>query len=205
MAVIDTITIGSDVFSVYALTAPNAVAETTTFFNGRLGAEATAWAAAVLAAADDEKRALAAAADWMDRALLFSGEESSPPQPRAWPRDNATNGCTGDALGAGAIPDEMFYAQAWLAGVILANNAADASSGEGSNVKSVKAGSAAVSFFSPTTGTVDDTRLPTIANDYTKCFTDAGTSSGIAGPTATGTGQASSFCADDDTFIEGLS
>jgi hypothetical protein len=204
MAVIDTITIGSDTFSVYALTLAAAVAETTTFWNGRLGAEATAWNAAVLAAADDEKRALAAAADWIDRALIFSGEETAPPQARAWPRDNATNGCTGDAVADGTTPDDIFYAQAWLAGVILANNAADASSGEGSNVKSVKAGSAAVSFFSPTTGTVDDTRLPTVANDYTKCYTDAGTSSGIAGPTATGTGQASSFCADDDKFIEGL-
>ena len=65
MAVIDTITIGADSFSVYALTLTFAVAETTTFFNGRLGAEATAWAAAVTAGVDDEKRALAAAADWV--------------------------------------------------------------------------------------------------------------------------------------------
>ena len=204
MAVIDTITIGADTFSVYALTATNAVAETTSFWNGRLGAEKTAWDAAVAAAADDEKRALAAAADWLDRASTFSGDVTVDGQARAWPRDGATNGCTGDAVTDGTTPDDIFYAQAWLAGVILADNSAAASSGEGSNIKEVGAGSAKVVFFKPTTGTSSDTRLPQVANDYAKCYTDAGTSSGIAGPTITGTDQASSFCADDDTLSEGF-
>jgi len=203
MAVIDTITIGADTFSVYALTAPNAVAETTTFFNGRLGAEATAWAAAVTAGVDDEKRALAAAADWLDRASIFSGDKTVSTQPRAWPRDDATNGCTGVAVTDGTTPDDIFYAQCWLAGAILVDNAASASSGEGSNIKSVGAGTAKVAFFSPTTGTVDDTRLPTVANDYAKCYTDAGTSSGIAGPTFTGTDQTGT-CADADELNEGF-
>jgi hypothetical protein len=203
MAVIDTITIGADSFCVYALTLTFAVAETTTFFNGRLGPEATAWAAAVAAAADDEKRALAAAADWLDRALLFSGDETAPPQARAWPRDDATNGCTGVAVTDGTTPDEIFYAQCWLAGAILVDNAADASSGEGSNVKKAKAGSAEVVFFRPTTGSAEDNRLPQVAHDYTKCFTDAGTSSGIAGPSITGTSQTGA-CADEDELSEGF-
>ena len=204
MAVIDTVTIGADVFSVYALTATNAVAETTAFWNGRLGAEKTAWDAAVAAAADDEKRALAAAADWLDRASLFSGDKTVASQARAWPRDGASNGCTGDDVVDGTTPDDIFYAQAWLAGAILVDNAASSSSGEGSNVKAVKAGSAGVTFFSPTQVTSSDTRLPQVAHDYAKCYTDAGTSSGIAGPSVTGTSQASSFCADDDELSEGF-
>ena len=204
MAVIDTITIGADTFSVYALTLTAAVAETTTFWNGRLGAEKAAWDAAVLAAADDEKRALAAAADWLDRALTFSGDKTVSTQARAWPRDDADNGCTGEDITDGTTPDDIFYAQAWLAGAILVDNAASAASGEGSNVKSVGAGSAAVSFFRPTIGTSDDTRLPTVANDYTKCYTDAGTSSGIAGPSVTGTDAIDSTCADAAEFNEGM-
>jgi len=202
MAVIDTITIGADTFSVYALTAPNAVAETTTFFNGRLGAEATAWAAAVTAGVDDEKRALAAAADWMDRALNFTGDKTVSTQPRAWPRDSATNGCTGDTITDGTTPDDIFYAQAWLAGAILVDNAAAASSGEGSNVKSAKAGSAQVVFFRPTEGSSSDTRLPKVADDYTRCYTDAGASSGLFGGTFTGTDQLGA-CADEDELNEG--
>ena len=201
MAVIDTVTIGTDTFSVYALVATEAVANTDTFWNGRLGAERTAWEAA---SADDKARALVAAADWIDRALIFTGDKTVSTQARAWPRDGATNGCTEEAITDGTTPDDIFYAQAWLAGVVLADNAAAASSGEGSNVKKVKAGSAAVEFFSPTTGTSDDTRLPQVAHDFTRCYTDAGTSAGIAGPTASGTGQESSFGEDDDEWNEGL-
>ena len=84
------------------------------------------------------------------------------------------------------------------------NNSADASSGEGSNVKSAKAGSAQVVFFRPTTGSGEDTRLPTVADDFTKCYTDAGTASGIAGPSITGTDQASGATACDDELSEGF-
>jgi len=201
MAVIDTVTIGSDSWSVYALVLTEAVANTTTFWAGRLGAESTAWAAAT---ADQQIQAVVMAADWIDRALLFTGDKTVAAQARAWPRDGATNGCTETDITDGTTPDDIFYAQCWLAGAVLADNAAAASSGEGSNVKAVKAGSAGVTFFSPTTGTGTDTRLPQVAHDYTKCYTDAGTSSGIAGPTASGTGQATSFGEDDDEWNEGL-
>lgn len=203
MAIVDTITIGSDTFSVYALTAGNAVTETTTFWNGRLGAERTAWDAAVTAGNDDEKRALAAAADWLDRASIFSGSVTVDGQARAFPRDGATNGCTGDSITDGTTPDDIFSAQAYLAGVILGDNAAAASAGQGGNIKKAKAGSAEVVFFKPTEGTASDTRLPVVANDYVKCYTDAGSASGIAGPTITGTCQDGTD-ADTSELIEGF-
>jgi len=202
MAVIDTITIGADTFSVYALTATNAVAETTTFWNGRLGAEKTAWDAAVTAAADDEKRALVQAADWIDRALIFTGDETVAGQPRAWPRDNAED--CGTAVADGTTPDDMFYAQAWLAGMILVDAASSTSPGEGSNIKRVGAGSASVLFFVGTEGTASDVRLPQVAHDYTKCYTEAGTSSGFATPVSRGTDCDSAFDEDDFGLNGGL-
>lgn len=197
MAVVDTITIGADSFSVYALTLTNAVAETTSFWNGRLGAEATAWAAAVTAGLDDEKRAMAAAADWMDRALRFSGTKTVATQPRSWPRDSADNGCTGDDVADGTTPDDIFYTQAWLAGAILVDNAAAASGGQGSNTKRAKAGTAEIEFFRSTEGSSDDTRLPQVAHDYAKCYLDGAGSGGVSIPFAGGTSQGSSF-ADGD-------
>ncbi len=202
MAVIETLTIGSDTYSVYSLTSPNAVADTTTFWNGRLGAEKTAWDAAVAAAADDEKRALVAAADWIDRALNFTGTKTVAAQPRAWPRDNATN--CGLSVAAGTTPDDLFRAQAWLAGFILVDNDAVTSEGEGSNVKAVGAGTANVKFFRPTDGTVSDVRLPQVAHDYTVCYTEASLSGGLGGATSSGTNTSSSFCEKDFRLNEGL-
>lgn len=200
MAVVDTVTIGADSFSVYALVLTEAVANTDTFWNGRLGPEATAWNAA---SADDKARALVAAADWLDRASTYSGDPTVSGQPRAWPRDGAVNACTGDAIADGTIPDDIFYAQAWLAGAILVDNAAAASSGEGSNVKQAKAGSASVTFFRPTQGSASDVRLPQVAHDYNKCYTES--NANIAGPTASGTSRASGFCDDDYGLNSGLS
>tara|TARA_R110002167_G_scaffold93122_2_gene249813 strand:+ start:12912 stop:13520 length:609 start_codon:yes stop_codon:yes gene_type:complete len=201
MAVIDTVTIGTDSWSVYALVLTEAVANTDSFWAGRLGAEATAWAAAT---ANEKIQAVVMAADWLDRALIFTGTKTVAAQDRAWPRDNATNGCTGTVIADGTTPDDIFSAQSWLAGAVLVDNAASASTGEGANIKSAKAGTAQVVFFRPTTGTAEDTRLPTVANDYTKCYTDAGSSAGISGPTFTGTSNPSSFTACDDEFSEGL-
>jgi len=199
MAVIDTVTIGTDSYSVYALAATEANANTDTFWNGRLGAEATAWEAAT---EDNQNKALVAAADWLDRALNFTGTKTVSTQPRAWPRDSATNACTSESIADGTTPDDIFYTQAWLAGAILADNAAATASGQGSNIKKVGAGSAQVEFFRPTLDTSADVRLPQVAHDYSKCYTESAAS--FSGPTASGTGLATSFSEDDCTWNEGL-
>lgn len=202
MAVIETLTIDSDTFKVYALTDGNAVSETTTFWNGRLGAEKDAWDAAIVAAADDEKRAIVAAADWIDRALNFTGTKTVDSQIREWPRDNATN--CGLGVDDGTTPDDIFRAQAWLAGLILVDNAVVSSPGEGSNIRKVGAGTATVQFFIPTKGTIRDVRLPQVAHDYTKCFTEAALSGGLGGATASGVGTSSSFDDCDFDLNEGF-
>ncbi len=199
MATTSTVTIGSDTFTVYALTAdPNA--DTDSFWNVRLGPERTAWEAA---SEDDQNRAMVMAADWMDRALLWTGEKTVSTQDRDWPRDSAT--CDGEAITDGTTPDNIFFAQAWLAGVVLVDNAAATSSGEGSNLKKVKAGSAEAVFFRPTdlATSSSNVRLPQVAHDFTVCYTEASATSAIT-PSITGTSATSSFCPEDFDFNEGL-
>jgi len=184
MGTIATVTIGSDTFSVYALTA-NAVTDGDSFHNGRLGAGTTAWNAATT---DDKGRSMVVASDWIDRAIgepNWSGTLTVATQDRAWPRDSAT--CNGTAVTDGTTPDDLAHATMWLAGEILADSSIAASSGQGSNVKKAEAGPAKVTFFRSTKNSSEDTRLPITAFDYLKCFLDgAGTSSaGVAYGTST--------------------
>jgi hypothetical protein len=194
MGLIDTVTIGTDTESVYALTLAAAVADGDSFWAVRLGAAATAWGAAT---ADQKAAALIMASDWIDRAVVFSGSKTVSTQPRAWPRDGAT--CDGTAVTDGTVPDELAWATFWLAGQILVDNEATSSAGTGSNVKSAKAGSAKVEFFSAT----DGNRLPLTAHDYVGCFLESGNT--IITPGISGTGNSSAFDCDDFERSEGYS
>lgn len=200
MGTISTVTIGSDTFSVYALTV-NPVADATTYFNGRLGTDATAWSAAT---ADNKARALVMAADWIDRAVgpQFSGTKTVSTQPREWPRDSATD--NGTAITDGTTPDLLATAEFWLAGQLLLNANLASGSGTGSNVKEAKAGSAAVIFFTPTIGGATDTRLPITAMDYLKRFFGADTGS-LAVGSSSGTDSSSAFSPCDFDRSEGFS
>ena len=197
MGQIATVTIGTDDFSVYALSA-DALTDANSFWNVRIGAAATAWAAA---SDDDKKRSMAAASDWIDRASSFTGQPTASPQDRAWPRDGAT--CDGTAVVDGTVPDSMAYATFWLAGNIVVDPTIVDSAGQGSNTKRAKAGSAEVEFFQPTTNTAGDTRLPTVAHDYIRCLLE-GTNSIIA-PSGSGDTNSSAFCEDDFDRINGFS
>ncbi len=192
MGTVSTVTIGSDTFSVYALTA-DPVADATSFWNGRLGAEATAWTAATTA---NRQKALVMASDWIDRAVgaNFSGAKTVSTQPREWPRDGAT--CRGVAVTDGTTPDAIAHATFWLAGRLLVDSTLASGTGTGSNIKQAVAGSASVTFLSPTIGSASDTRLPITAMDYLKCYFSGAGTAGAAG-VATGTGCSSSFDEDD--------
>jgi hypothetical protein len=199
MGTVSNVTIGTDVFSVYALTA-DPVADATSFWNGRLGAEATAWGAAT---SDNRKKALVTASDWIDRAVgsLFSGTKTVDSQPREFPRDGASY--CGTAVPDGTTPDALAFATFWLAGALLVNSSLAGGSGTGSNVKRAKAGSAEVEFFSPTIGSATDTRLPVTAMDYLKClFSGAGVS--IAAGMSSGVSSSSAFGPCDFKRSEGF-
>ena len=180
MGTIATVTIGSDTFSVYALTA-NANDDADSFWNLRLGPQRTAWEDA---SEDNQNRALVVASDWIDRALTFTGTVTVAGQDRAWPRDNAK--CDDVSVNDGTTPDDLARATFWLAGAILADESLAGGGGTGSNVKSAKAGTAKVEFFSATSGV----RLPQTAHDYLSCYMD---SSSIVGGTATGVTSTTSF------------
>ena len=183
MGTIATVTIGSDTFSVYALTA-DANTDADSFWNVRLGAGKTAWEGAT---EDDQNRALVMASDWIDRAINFTGDKTVSTQDREWPRDNATCGST--AVADGTTPDALAHATFWLAGQVLDDNDKADGDGTGKNIRSAKAGSAKVEFFNATSGT----RLPTTAMDYVKCYMDTGDIISKA----YGTGSSSSFDDDD--------
>lgn len=200
MGTIATVSIGTNSFSVYALTA-NAVPDANTFFAGLLGPAATAWGAAD---SDNRKRALFSAAEWMDRAVgaILSGTKTVSTQARAFPRNGAS--CNGVAITDGTTPDSVAFAEFWLAGQLLADASLAAGAGTGSNVKEAKAGSASVTFFTPTIGGASDTRLPVTAMDYLKClFSGAGVS--IAAGMATGVSSESAFGSCDFKRSEGYS
>jgi hypothetical protein len=180
---------GGDSFYVYGLTA-DPVADFVSYWNGQLGATAAAVAAAT---ADNRKRALNMAAGWQDRAVAFSGTKTSASQPREFPRDGVT--CDGEDLGDNVTPNNVAKAEFELAGLLLVNATTATGTGTGSNVQSVGAGPANVSFFAPTIGTAFDTRLPIQANDLLKCmFASNGTD---FGPYVNGDDVESDFDEDD--------
>lgn len=199
MGQIATVTVGTDSFSVYALSS-DAVADADSFWNLRLGATATAWAAAT---DDDKKRALAMASDWIDRSTDWTGTKTVDTQPRDWPRDGATDQCTGESIADGTVPDELAEATFWLAGEIVVDPTIADGSGEGSNIKKVEAGSAKVTYFTQTQGSASDTRLPTTANDYLKCLSASSTT--LIAPAGSGDDDDSYFDPDDFTRSEGFS
>ena len=185
MGQISTVTIGSDTFSVYALTS-DPVADATSYHNVRIGAKSTAFLALT---DDDKKRCLVAASDWVDRSQEFSGTKTVAAQAREWPRDNAT--CDGTAVTSGTTPDDIANATFWLAGAVASDNDADEGEGTASNIKSAKAGSAKVEFFSQTSGN----RLPTPAHDLLACYNDRDVDS--LGGRATGITDTTAFDSDD--------
>jgi len=188
MAIATTITLAGISYDVYGLTS-SPVVDADSYLNAKLGA--TTWAAA---SADDKARALVSAARWLDRVSAFSGDKTSASQALEWPRDGAYCGTT--AIADGTIPDAVAQAEFELAFILIGDSSAQDASGQGSNVKRVKAGSAEVEFFDATIGTFDDTRLPTAAHDLLKCLF-SGASTNLGGGTAYGTDGDSSFTEED--------
>ena len=179
MAVVAQVSIGGVDYDVYALTV-DPVTDATEYLGGSL--RGAAWTAA---STDDKKRALVEAARMLDRVVTWSGTKTSDAQPLDWPRDGAT--CDGEAIADGTIPDEVAFAEFELANLLLADTSIATGSGTGSNVRSAKAGSAAVEFFTPTIGDpTRDLRLPQLVHDLVKCL--FGGTAGVGTP----------FVGDDD-------
>lgn len=166
MGQVSTLTIGSNTYNVYALTA-DPLADANAYMAAHVNA--SSWTSAT----DDRKKmALVSAARMIDRER-WSGEVLVGGQSTKWPRTGATN--SGDAVADGTPDDialgEFEYALALLSDASLLNKNTTAS-----NVSSVGAGSAQVSFFYPLPGT--STRWPLPVNDLLAGYL-AGAAAGV--------------------------
>ncbi len=196
MGQVSTITLSGNTYSVYALTA-DPVDDANDYFSARLGA--SAWNDA---SGSDKKRALISAVRYIDRAVNWSGTQTDlvTPQPLQWPRDGAT--CNGTAVTDGTVPDAFATAEFEEALILLNDATQQSSTGTGSNVKSVKAGSTQVEFFTGTQGTVEETRLPTIVNDLIGCYIEGAAVAGGSFGTSDAEGDPG-YCKDDFDLSQG--
>lgn len=165
MATTATITIGTTDYTVYSLTS-DAVQDADDYLAAKIG---STWSTASTL---QKQQALISAARMMDRVVPWSGTKTSAAQALEWPRDDAINGCTGESVTDGTIPDEIAEAEFELANQLFLDSTLADGTGTGSNVKRVKAGSAEVEFFTPTIDSEYNTRLPVAANDLARCFMD---------------------------------
>lgn len=195
MAVVATITISAVNYSVYGLTS-DALLDANNYFAARLGA--TAWSNATTL---QRQQALITAVRMMDRRAEFTGEETSASQPLEWPRDGAT--CNGEAVADGTIPDKIALGEFELALQLLIDADIQNTANNGSNVKSVKAGSAGVEFFVPTITSGDATAFPQAVMELIGCY--LATEQGLdLGPFVSGTDVESSFDDEDYGLTGGL-
>lgn len=169
--VVATITISGTAHSVYGLTS-SAVADANAYFAARLGASAWTDAAVSL-----KNQALVTAVRFLDRGVIWSGDQTDPDTPQAlqWPRDSAT--CRGETVTDGTIPDNIVHGEFELALALLEDESVQDSTGTGDNVKSAKAGSAKVEFFKPTAGSTQETRFPTVVDELVGCYSAGSASS----------------------------
>lgn len=196
MATVETNTIGSDTFSAWAHLTSDPVADADSYLAAKIG---STWSTFTTL---KKQQCIVSAARMLSTAVLYSGEVTVAGQPLAWPRDGATNACTGTAVPNGTTPDDMAFAQYELAQILGDDATVLASSGSGTNTKRVKAGTAEVEFFTPTIGTNSETRLPTVVNDIAGCYVDRPNISGGSFGTTVDDADPG-YCKDDFDKSEG--
>jgi len=196
MAEVETITISAVNYEVYGLGNADPVNDADEYFAAVFG---ETWSALTTL---QKQQALVSARRLLDRAVLWSGSKSVASQGTEHPRDGMVNGCTGESVTDGEIPDEIAYGEFELAALIAADAGLLNSPGTGTNTKRVKAGSAEVEFFSPTIGTGEETRLPQAVHDLVGCYVSgSGGLTPTGGSFASGTGDSSSFDDCDDNEL----
>jgi hypothetical protein len=124
----------------------------------------------------------------------WTGTKTSGAQPIEFPRDGLTDK-DGVALAAGTTPQEVLDGYAEYTLLLLADSEIQGQSGSGKNIKSVKAGSALVTFFSSTiTGATAAAKFPPAVHELIKAYL---TGTGALGIVATGISEDASFLNKD--------
>ena len=144
----------------------------------------------------DRDRALISAFREIEKAKYVGVRTGGDAQVTQFPRDGIVNCDDIDRSGDSPAPIEVQEAQMEYAFELSQDPTLETSSGSGSNVKSVGAGTAKVAFFQPGRDSSGNkgTQFPTIVQRLLGCFL-AGPSFGV---TATGTDAESSFTECDE-------
>lgn len=157
-------------------------ADATTYFASTL--RSADWVAVVDATKD---LALMTATRMLDR-QTWSGEKYSGAQALEWPRSGVTDKY-GEAVTESAVPQSIIDATCELALALTADATIETKKNTSSNIKSLKAGEAGLSYFRPVSGG----RFPTIVQELVGQFLASGTAGGISAPMVTGNDGESQF------------
>jgi hypothetical protein len=145
------------------------------YMRARLGAEA--WDSA---SSENQKKSLVSATRWIDRGD-WAGDPVTPGQALKFEFRSGLTDCEGNPVATNVVAPGVAEACYELALVLLGDATASAAVDSGSNIKSVAAGSAAVSYFRPTSGSAPI--YPGEAGRLLRCYLDSGGASGFASGT----------------------
>lgn len=133
--------------------------------------------------------------------ITWQGQKTNPAQALAWPRAGVIDRY-GNAVDSSVVPTDVKNGQIELAFEVSQDPTLVTKESSGSNIESVKAGSAAVSFFRPTAGS----RLPFASWAILGQYASGGAAAGdFALPVVGGTDEESTFAGGSPyTVDEGL-
>ncbi len=191
MSVPFSVTIGADTFEVYG-----GITACTSYLNGRNSAGAVAFRA--LPSADDRARALIQATAFLD-AQTWQGMPTTPAvggTALQWPRTGVID-VNGNAVDSSTVPTNVVNAVFELAALFADDADLAENVDAGTNVRGVKAGSAGVDFFVPTSA-LDGSAplLPPQAERLVAQYLGSAVESG--GGVVSGTEGVSAFDVDGD-------
>lgn len=162
------------------------------YIGARFGSSYRAWEAL---SEDDQERTLVSASDYFDR-LTWQGTAThvldGQPWSRQWPRSGLMR--DGQPVDPLTIPVEVMQATYELAVLIGNDESVITATDSGSNVQSLGAGPASISFFRPTSA-VDGTatRLPQVINQLVGRWLATAAGRGGIGGFVSGSSAASNF------------
>lgn len=188
-----TVTISGSTFTVYGHLSSPTAGSAAEYFLGSIQHTA-AWTAA---ATDTKAAALVSASRMLDR-QRWVGTKTDDAQDLAWPRTGVTD-ADGEAVADDAIPTKIIQAAYEIAAAMVADSEFEASSSASSNVRSVTAGSASVTYFSAETRGRFPTVIAELCGEFLAGSTyDTSAEDGLSGGSPFGAGGLDNESVFDD-------
>jgi len=133
----------------------------------------------------DKSKALVTAYRMLDR-VRWAGDRTVSSQAQDWPRTGIVDP-EGNAVASDSVPQFVIDAQSELALSLLSDATVQTNEDTGSNIRTLKAGSAEIEFFVPQSGP----RFPTIVHELIGYYIEGGSFSNV--PFIDGAGEESSI------------